>query len=535
MHSKEWQAVCGFVTDVCETLDASPRTMRSLFDLITEEKNAPVYSWKENGRALYLRREDLRRRAVAAAKKLVSCVPQEQRMVGLHVSDPGYWPVWYWAILMSGHVPLLLDSERELFSYRTLKGGMGTWCITRDRNYGWVIDPESLKSGSSQVDAAYFDDMWADETVFVTQGRDGRLSAAGFSGAAVCAQVLRLSRVYRQNGELLAPPQMGRMRLLLQERPHEFFGWLCGAVLYPLFSGEVFLYPYGAAEGNGPLFAKDVPATHLCLSAEGCAQVRDRALRAAEAAFPKAYKRYAAYLDGEERVNDYRVLARYGSMSDKLRRRLFGKKARCVLCAGEEPDTRDAGFFERFGLSFSAGLCCGHLGLVAMELSPQGGAGAKGSVGQLLEGVRGLSEGGRMLLSCSGEKGKILENGALREAEDPYPLPVKAYFNAQGRLCLEEDGPKAAQRDAAADPLTVRRLRETYAQVLGLAPESIGENMDFFSDLGGDSLTYFLLLQHIEAGFGVSIPADERTFFVTVRFAAETLAMKERKVETNDA
>ena len=531
MHSKEWQAVCGYITDVCESLNAAGGTMRELFDLVTEERSAAVYSWKENGRFLYMRREDLRRKAVAAARKLLDRVPKGHRMIGLHISDAMYWPVWYWAILMSGHVPLILDPGRELFSYRSLKDCQGAYCITRDRNYGWIIDPDSLKDSASGVDPAFFDGIWADETCFVCEDADGRLSAIIHTGESMRTQALRLRHLYRHDQPLLYPPGMGRMRLMLRAPLHDPFGFLCGMILYPLFAGEVYIAP----QAESALF-RDPAVTHMCLSAEDCERTRDAILREAEKLFPKLSARYAAWLDGRERINDYRVLSRFQAMSAKLGKRIFGRKARCILCAGEYPDTSTAAFFSRFGIFFAGGLCCGPLGLVAMELTGEPEVMSKGSVGELLEGVSGFDAGGgRLLLNCGGPVGRILSNGALRDPDMPFPLPVKARFNQHGRLCLEERAARESAAPAAADPETVDKLKEIYALVLGRPAGIIGENMDFFGDLGGDSLTYFLLLQHIEAAFGVRIPNDERSYFVTVRFAAETLSNDERKVATNDA
>ena len=86
-------------------------------------------------------------------------------------------PICYWAILMSGHVPLLLDSQYELFHYRTMNECSGIYCITNDKNYPNIISPDFIKNSHSEVDSAYFDQLWANETIIVNEKNDGSLQA----------------------------------------------------------------------------------------------------------------------------------------------------------------------------------------------------------------------------------------------------------------------------------------------------------------------------------------------------------------------
>ena len=58
--------------------------------------------------------------------------------------------------------------------------------------------------------------------------------------------------------------------------------------------------------------------------------------------------------------------------------------------------------------------------------------------------------------------------------------------------------------------------------------------MHFFIDLGGDSLSYFMLLQHIEVGYDVHLLPQERIYLTTPQHAAETLMKYQRKKECQD-
>lgn len=54
----------------------------------------------------------------------------------------------------------------------------------------------------------------------------------------------------------------------------------------------------------------------------------------------------------------------------------------------------------------------------------------------------------------------------------------------------------------------LERVRSIFAEVLGTDTQSIGDNADFISDLGGDSLGYYTLMNRLSEGFGRDIPTS---------------------------
>ena len=538
MHTKQWQAVCGFVTDVCESVSGSERTMRALFDLITEDKGRVIYLWNEKGRQAYVRKDAFRRSVISVARKLADCLPEPHGIVGLHLDNSPFWPVCYWALLMSGHIPLVLDSRYEIFRYRSMTELGSVYCITRDRNYPYVISPDELKASRSEVDSAFFDGMWADETVFAAEKPDGSFLAVSHDGRSMSGQILRLRQAYRYNQDMFYPAWMGAMKGALSRPFSDFFGLLCGIILWPCFSCEVYL---PETDENARQYLAGCRAqgiTHHCVSAERSGELlSELSVRIGEM-FPKDAEAYRAWLRGETRVNDYRLLSRYMSLSVKILKGFLGKKARCILCADGQPEDTAARVFSRLGVFFGNGYCVPELGLVSMELSRDPEMRTKNSAGILLRGIAGMQlEDGRLVLDCGDTAGRRCVPDGREEFPSPFPLEGRASFDGNNRLCVAGGGQAGGKKEEPADPETVRKIRELYAAVLDKPVDIIEEDMDFFSALGGDSLSYFLLLQHIEILFGIQIRPEERIYFSTARFAAETLKpyIQHKGVVTNNA
>ena len=538
MHTKQWQAVCGFVTDICESVAGSERTMRDLFELITEDKGKVIYSWYEGTRRAYIPRDAFRRSVISVARKLIDCLPEPRGTVGLHMDNGPFWPVCYWAILMSGHIPLILDSQYELFHYRTLNEFRGTCCITNDKNYPNTISPDQIKNSYSEVDPAYFDQLWANETVIVKEEADGSFQAISHNGLSVSAQLLRFSRVYQYNLSMLYPSRMGPAKVSVFQSFSDYFGFFCGIILYPCFNYELFIPEKNKSIQHYLTSGRKLSVTHHCVSGKRCNEIIGSVIRQIEKTFPKDAARYTAWLRGTERINDYRILSRFMSMSNRMRKTVFGKKVRCVLCADNDLDGSASRLFNHLGLLFGRGYWVPELGLVSMELSCDPETRANNSVGVLLNGVAGmLAEDGRLFLDCGDGTGQFITPNGKEPIPSPFAIADKASFDQHHHLCILRDDQAAERRKSEADPETVQKIRELYATVLEKPPELIGEDMDFFSALGGDSLSYFLLLQHIELLYGIQIRPEDRIYFSTARYAAETLRpyIQEKGVVTQNA
>lgn len=538
MHTKQWQAICGFVTDICESVTGSERTMRDLFDLITEDKGKAIYLWHEGTRQTYIRRDAFRRSVISAARKLIDCLPDPHGIVGLHMDNDPFWPICYWAILMSGHVPVVLDSQYELFHYRTLNEFGRLYCITYDKNYPYAVSPDFIKSNHSGVDSAYFDQLWANETIFVNEKNDGSFQAVSHDGLSVSEQILRLSRVYQYNLSMFYPAYMGPTKVSVFQSFSDYFGFLCGIILYPCFNYEIYIPGKNENIQHYVTSSKTMSVTHHCVSGKCCNEMMDFIISRIEKAFPKDAARYIAWLRGTERINDYRILARYMSMSTKMRKMLFGKRIRCCLCADNDLDSSASHFFNQLGIFFGRGYWVPELGMISMELSCDSEARTKNSVGILLKGVVGmLMEDGRLVLECGNNVGQLVTSKGKEKISSPFVIPDKATFDQHNRLCIIRDDKTVEHKRCQADPETIQKIRELYAMVLEKPLEIIEEDMDFFSALGGDSLSYFLLLQHIEFLYGVQIKPEERIYFSTARYAAETLKpyIQEKGVVTSNA
>ena len=520
MHTKQWQTVCGFLTDGCESIEASGRTMRELYEAIFLQTDVPVFGWLESKRVTHLRAGECRRRITSAAKQIHDLCGS-RKIVGLHLVNGPAWPVCFWAILMSGNRPLLLDSRRKLFDYRFLPQCAGAFCITADPDYPAVISPDLLMSGSVRIDPGFFDDKWEDQVIFADAENPREPKAVVHNGHSLCEQILRFRYLYRDSLPLLYPH--GKLHALHTAPFSGLAGLVTGVLLYPYFGCETFVT--GETEPVGILqTCRLAGITHLY--ADGTVFSRIAALISGELArlFPGEAGGLSGWLTGAIPSADYRLLLRYASLCQKLRKRFFGKQFVCALVTDDTCNPKTFSLLNRLGVFFSRLYWRTDAGIVSLDASAAAEQRCAGSCGTFLNGITGSTDSrGILILSGTGMALGFLSDRELVPYGETLDTGQAARIDHRGILTLTPAA--SAPRSAPADPdPLIQKICELYAAVLNRSPEGIGPQTDFFTDLGGDSLTYFMLLQHIGIAFGITVGPEHQLYMTKPVYAAETVA-----------
>lgn len=66
-------------------------------------------------------------------------------------------------------------------------------------------------------------------------------------------------------------------------------------------------------------------------------------------------------------------------------------------------------------------------------------------------------------------------------------------------------------------------LKKVTANILGMDPNEIEMDMEFFTDLGADSLDMYQIVMGVEEELGITIPVESLQNITTVREAVELI------------
>ena len=435
MHSASWQAVCGFFTDIYESLDREDVAFRHLFEMICQHKRTRYALWTENGKKHQMNYDELPSLCAGAALQLDRLIPEKTGIIALHMANSAMWPVLFWAILMSGHTPLLLNNAIPLKAFDPILNQSGAKAVISCDEHPRAIHPQRVLGVPGQADMALFEERWADQVIFMTSGTSGVPKLVVYNGRSIARQIQSCRYFYRDTTELGYPRSLGAMRQLALLPFSHIFGFIICVAWYP-FMGAQIIYPASMKPDAVLDACQNMDVTHLCAVPSYFEIIARFMLKAAEGLFGKHAGGFIAWLK-EGRLQSPEYYQRYQGYAKRLRTYALGDEIRYIISGGGmlSPDT--AAFYNRLGLYFCNGYGMTELGILAVEKSDKPEKRMQASIGTPSYGVTfTLDEQGEILVDCDYAAVGYLEEGGLRPLEKPFSTKDLGRMLPDGRYML---------------------------------------------------------------------------------------------------
>jgi 8-amino-7-oxononanoate synthase/acyl carrier protein len=191
-------------------LEKSPKTLESIFSVMFGNQTIAC-EYTENDRIVQWTYPEYRDKIIKAASALsgkTAGIPADS-YIALKMANSPLWPVMFWAILMSGHKPLLIDAAQsvEMTDYLMKQAGAE-----------FLLDtPVEFESEN----AASFVPSWSDEIALCTSGTTSTSKVFFYTGEALYYQLLNTRAFVREN-DRITPEKEDRVLAFLPL--HHIFG-----------------------------------------------------------------------------------------------------------------------------------------------------------------------------------------------------------------------------------------------------------------------------------------------------------------------
>jgi 8-amino-7-oxononanoate synthase/acyl carrier protein len=191
-------------------LEKSPKSLESIFSVMFENKTVAC-EFTENDRIVQWTYPEYRDKIIKAASALSGKTAgiHKDSYIALKMANSPLWPVMFWAILMSGHKPLLIDAAQsvEMTDY-----------LMKQAAAEFLLDsPVEFES----EDAASFVPSWSDEIAICTSGTTSTSKVFFYTGEALYYQILNTRAFVREN-DRITPEKEDRVLAFLPL--HHIFG-----------------------------------------------------------------------------------------------------------------------------------------------------------------------------------------------------------------------------------------------------------------------------------------------------------------------
>ena len=373
-----------------ELIFKTSRTMEDIFVLSTKrnEKRIAVTYVDARGKNKKYKYTLFRKHAFEIASILSNFMIQEPKNVPLVLKAPNgpHWGEIFWAILMCGYKPLLVDAKTSKEGTENLiKQGKAVAIITDD-NYSYDVPKFSLKDILQEKHSYDFAPTWENEVIFCSSGTTGNVKLMVFNGENLCHQIAAALDFQETSKDLLYPKSMGPLRVMAMIPFHHIFGFIATFLWYFYF-GATFVFVRSLAPSEVQGVAQKFKVTHVFsvpLFWDSIAQGLERKRMLETPARQQLIDKLIGYNTGKITKEE---AGPYKAVQNAIQSKLLGTHIRFCISGGGYLDNKTQTVINGVGYPLYNGYGMTEIGITSVELSPLVELRLKGSIGIPFHGV----------------------------------------------------------------------------------------------------------------------------------------------------
>lgn len=443
----EFKRINAFIGEAANLLKTS-KTMKDIFESIftRNKRNKCATYFNEKGKLKSYRYSKMEANAKAFAgiicKKLAN-VEKHQPIV-LKVANNPHWGECFWAILMSGFKPLLVDAKTSVEGTTNLiKQGHAIAVLTDDM-FHYETTKISFDELVESTEAPAFEPVWENEVFFCSSGTTGDVKLMIFNGENLCNQIAAALDMPKETKDIVYPRKYGKIRILAMIPFHHIFGFVAVFLWYTYYGAEL-LYPASQAPSELQKMCQQGKATHIYsvpLLWDSLAQTLNRKLALAGEEKQKLLEKMVAYNTGKISKKEA-GLAGKDIAKHTVQKMLFGKYARYCISGGGYLCKETLETINGVGYPLYNGYGMTEIGVTSVELSSNVLDRLKGSIGHPLHNVEYKIATG----NGDGQPNELLIKSPtvhVREiiggVEQPASIDENGYFHSGDIAGVDEQG-----------------------------------------------------------------------------------------------
>ena len=443
MKKDTYESVKAFMSETAK-LGQTSQTMEDIYQAIVERNpsaEAFIY-FDEDGKPQSISYDDFRNQVFHAASKLSvlfsSFAPRT--IVGLKLKNSPRWPVFFWAILMSGHIPLLIDARLPKANTDNL--------LQQSKAVALIAnDEETFCRPAFRVNAILngepnysFNPDFADNVIFCSSGTTGDAKMMVFSGKNLCAQIIASISMPDSTLDLMYPSPIRNLAMLPF---HHIFGFVAVYLWYAYY-GKTLVFPTSLATSDLLSACRLGKCTHVYsvpLFWDGLAQSVSRTVASLKPSKSDLVSKMIAY-------NTHKISKKEAGLASRkfalrsFQKKVLGKHVRYCISGGGFLSPKTQMLVNGLGYPLYNGFGMTEIGISCVDMSTRVEQRTKGSIGKPFYGIS-------MKLDCKDgdTQGELLVKSPIIHEEEivggkkrKTPLTPDGYFRTGDIATIDSHG-----------------------------------------------------------------------------------------------
>ena len=369
--------------------------MEDIFRLTMNDNSkqrAAIYV-NDKGKQRHYKYSKMKKHAYQFASIIAHELYQEKKgkPLVLKLANCPRWGELFWAILMAGYKPLLIDAKTSKEGTQNLITQAKAIAIITDDSYDYDVLKIPLKEFiENRLGQSFsFAPSWENEVIFCSSGTTGDVKLMIFNGYNLCHQICESLEMGETTKDLMYPKNMGKIRILAMIPFHHIFGFVA-VFLWFSFYGKTLVYPPSMSAAEIQKLCQKSKVSHIFsvpLFWDSLALTIERKAALETPTKQKLFNACVGYRTGKLSKEE----AGQGAsqiVKDTIQRGLLGTSIRYCISGGGYLNAKTATIINGVGYPLYNGYGMTEIGVTSVELSPDVEIRLKGSIGKPLHGVQ---------------------------------------------------------------------------------------------------------------------------------------------------
>ena len=308
--------------------------------------------------------------------------------VVLKVANCPSWGEVFWALLMAGFVPVLVDAKLPRENVINLANQAKAIAIIADDNHEYTLNKVRLDNILQNAKEEMSNPSWADEVIFSSSGTTGDAKLMVFNGENFVNQICCSLKMTEESLDIMYPKKVGQIKILAMIPFHHIFGFVA-VFLWYTFYGTTLVFPKSNTPSDLLSICQKTGITHVYsvpLFWDSLALSIKRKFAMQSEDKQKLLEKMMAYNLGEMDAQEAGFASKK-IVADKIKSMILGKHVRYCISGGGYLSNETSRAINGLGYPLYNGYGMTEVGVTSVELSPDVKQRLLGYIGKPLNGV----------------------------------------------------------------------------------------------------------------------------------------------------
>ncbi|MBQ3668954.1 MAG: non-ribosomal peptide synthetase [Clostridia bacterium] len=402
-----------FVKAKLSRLDRQGNDFSRLFELMFSEENNVMLEYSEGFRVREVTYGECKKSILERAQKLAALTGGSVcgDVIGLYMDNGRDWIECFWAIILPGKKPLLMNLRLDNASLENALRDTGAKCVIAAKNdsaFGVrVLTPADIDASHASLPTG----RCAGEILFMSSGTTDRLKICAYDADCFAAMIEDSYHIIKTCPRVKRHYK-GRMKLLTFLPFYHIFG-LVAVYLWFAFFSRTFVLLDNMLPATILNTIRRHEVTHIFAVPLLWNKTYEQAIDTIYKRGEKTRRRFDTGMKIMKRLEGlppvYRLFSRL--LFGEIRMNLFGNSIIFMISGGSEIKSEVLSFFNAIGYHLANGYGMTEIGITSVELSQKPKLLNSGSVGQPLTSAEYKVEDGRLFMRGRTRAKSILSGG----------------------------------------------------------------------------------------------------------------------------